>query len=146
LQAKELGANPIAPVKPVISAVIGFVFEIGVLFWLLQQWVIPFQSIKCLLFLLLLTLFKMVGLTIIGFTEIVMTSILTFLGIPVDYSFSVTLLARIVTLWFRLIVSYLPLQWIGKKTITKKITQFNLLNSPLQHQSMYLASACVDGS
>jgi len=83
------------------------------------------QSVPVSTVLIVFTLtgtLQTVGITMFGFTEIVMTSIFSFLGIPVDVSFSVTLLIRVVTLWFRLIVSYIALQLAGIHIITKKTT------------------------
>lgn len=117
---KHLGANPKSLVKPVFFAIASFVFEVAVvsLSFISLGYSVPLD--KVLIVFTLTGTLQTVGLTIFGFTEIVMTSILTFLGIPVDLSFSVTLLTRMVTLWFRLIVSYAALQWAGIRLITKK--------------------------
>ena len=117
---KHLGENPKSLVKPLFFAVTSFIFEVSVLSlsFIALGYSVPIE--KVLIVFTLAGTLQTVGLTMFGFTEIVMTSILTFLGIPVDLSFSVTLLARIVTLWFRLIVSYVALQWTGIRLITKK--------------------------
>jgi len=83
---------------------------------------------KVIVFTLAGTL-QTIGVTIYGFTEIVMTSTFTALGIQVDVSFAVTLLTRVVNLWFRLSVSYLALQWTGITIIqqTRKSKQGNIL-------------------
>jgi len=60
-----------------------------------------------------------VGVTFFGFPEVIMSVSFSALGIPVDLGFSVTLLTRVVNLWFRLIVSYLALQWAGVGIIRK---------------------------
>ena len=117
---KELGANPKALIKPIVYAVVSSAFEISVLFLAFASLGYPVSVDKVLIVYTLTGTLQTVGLTMFGFTEIVMTSILTFLGIPVALSFSVTLLARIVTLWFRLVVSYAALQVAGIKIITKK--------------------------
>jgi uncharacterized protein (TIRG00374 family) len=119
---KDLGANPESLIKPIIYAVVSFVFEITVIF--LSFYALG-QSVPVSTVLIVFTLtgtLQTVGITMFGFTEIVMTSIFSFLGIPVDVSFSVTLLIRVVTLWFRLIVSYIALQLAGIHIITKKTT------------------------
>ena len=119
---KHLVENPKSLVKPLFFAVASFIFEVSVLSlsFIALGYSVPID--KVLIVFTLAGTLQTVGLTMFGFTEIVMTSILTFLGIPVDLSFSVTLLARIVTLWFRLIVSYIALQWTGIRLITKTQT------------------------
>ena len=53
-----------------------------------------------------------------------MTVSFSALLIPASLALSVTLLTRVVNLWFRLIVSYLALQWAGIK-ISDKNRQVN---------------------
>jgi uncharacterized protein (TIRG00374 family) len=49
----------------------------------------------------------------VGFMEIVMTILYTLLGVPIAISAAATLLTRVVTLWFKLIVGYAAVQWVG---------------------------------
>ncbi len=117
---KQLGENPKRFFKAIIYAIVSFIFEISVIF--LSFYALG-QSVPISTVLIVFTLtgtLQTVGITLLGFTEIVMTSIFSFLGVSVVLSFSVTLLSRIVTLWFRLIVSYIALQWTGIRIITKK--------------------------
>jgi uncharacterized protein (TIRG00374 family) len=53
----------------------------------------------------------------VGFMEIVMTNLYILLGVPVNISVAATVLTRIITLWFRLVVGYAVVQWIGIKTL-----------------------------
>jgi uncharacterized protein (TIRG00374 family) len=111
----KLKATPKGLVVPSACAVTSFIFEISVVFLTFMALGYPVPVDKVLIVFTLTGALQTVGVTIFGFTEIVMTSIFTFLGIPVDVSFSVTLLTRVVNLWFRLVVSYLALQWAGIK-------------------------------
>jgi uncharacterized protein (TIRG00374 family) len=113
----QLKAEPRMLVAPIAFAIISFVFEISVIFLTFMALGYPVPVDKVLIVFTLTGALQTVGVTVFGFTEIVMTSIFTFLGIPVDLSFSVTLLTRVVNLWFRLIVSYSALQWVGIKII-----------------------------
>jgi uncharacterized membrane protein YbhN (UPF0104 family) len=54
-----------------------------------------------------------VGVSFVGVTEIIMSSSYTVLGIPPAFSVSATLLTRVITLWFKLVVSYFAFQWAG---------------------------------
>jgi hypothetical protein len=54
-----------------------------------------------------------VGVSFLGFTEIIVSGSYAILGIPAAISVSATLLTRVVTLWFKLVVSYFVFQWAG---------------------------------
>jgi hypothetical protein len=54
------------------------------------------------------------------FTEIINSSSYAILGIPAAISVSATLLARVVTLWFKLVVSYVVFQWAGIELLLGK--------------------------
>lgn len=49
----------------------------------------------------------------VGFMEFVMTTLYTLLGVPFVVSAAATVLTRVVTLWFKIIVGYVAVQWIG---------------------------------
>jgi len=113
----QLKANPKALFQPIIYAVMGFVFEVSVVF---LTFVALGQPVPVDLVLIVFTLtgtLQTVGVTIFGFPELIMT--LTFIALHIDpaVAFSVALLTRVVNLWFRLIVSYIALQWAGIKII-----------------------------
>ena len=114
---QQLRAKPKSLVEPIVCAVTSFVFEISVIFLTFMALGHAVPVDKILIVFTLTGTLQTVGVTIFGFTEIVMASSFTFLGIPLDLSFSVTLLTRVVSLWFRLVVSYFALQWAGIKII-----------------------------
>jgi len=58
------------------------------------------------------------GISFVGFTEVIVSGAYTVLGIPAALSLWVTLLTRVVTLWFKLIVSYVAFQWAGVEILT----------------------------
>ncbi len=49
----------------------------------------------------------------VGFMEFVMTTLYTLLGVPFAVSAAATVLTRVVTLWFKIIMGYAAVQWIG---------------------------------
>jgi uncharacterized protein (TIRG00374 family) len=120
---QQLKTKPRTLIEPIICAVTGFIFEISVIFltFIALGYSVPVD--KVLIVFTLTGTLQTIGITIFGFTEIVMTSSFTFLGIPLDLSFSVALLTRVVNLWFRLIVSYLALQWAGIRIIRQNQIQ-----------------------
>jgi glycosyltransferase 2 family protein len=125
----QLRGKPKALVVPIVCAIVGFVFEISVVFLTFLALGYPVPIDRVLIVFTLAGTLQTVGVTIFGFTEIVMTTAFTALGIQVDVSFAVTLLTRVVNLWFRLIISYLALQWAGIKILnqTRKSQQGNIL-------------------
>ena len=117
---KQLKADPKALVKPIIYAIISFVFEVSVIFLTFLALGYPVPVDKVLIVFTLTGTLQTAGLTFFGFPELIMSISFTALSIPAALSVSITLLARIVSLWFRLIVSYSALQYAGIKTIRKK--------------------------
>lgn len=122
---KQLTEHPKALVKPAVCAVLSFISEVSVIFLTFIALDYPVPVDKVLIVFTLTGTLQTVGLTFFGFPELIMTISFNALLIPVSLALSVTLLTRVVNLWFRLIVSYLALQWAGIKIIrqnqTKKI-------------------------
>jgi uncharacterized protein (TIRG00374 family) len=114
---RQLREEPKALIKPIAYAVVSFVFEVSVVFltFVALGYTVPVGQV--LIVFTLAGAVQTVGFTLFGFTEVVMTSSFAFLGIPVNLGFSVTLLSRAVNLWFRLVISYVALQWAGVKLI-----------------------------
>jgi uncharacterized protein (TIRG00374 family) len=120
LGMEQLKANPKALVKPIIYAVISFIFEVSVIFLTFMALGYPVPVDKVLIVFTLTGTLQTVGVTFFGFPELIMSISFTALGIPAALSVSVTLLTRVVSLWFRLLVSYGAFQWAGIKIIRKK--------------------------
>jgi uncharacterized protein (TIRG00374 family) len=114
---QQLRANPKALVKPIIYSVTSFIFEISVTFITFIALGYPVPVDKVLIVFTLTGTLQTVGVTFFGFPELIMSVSFTALGIPAALSVSVTLLVRVVSLWFRLVVSYAALQWAGIKII-----------------------------
>jgi len=54
----------------------------------------------------------------VGLPEITLTTLFIFVGVPPQTSATVTILMRILTLWFRFILGFAAQQWLGIKAIT----------------------------
>ena len=54
----------------------------------------------------------------VGLPEITLTTLFIFVGVPPQTSATVTILMRILTLWFRFIIGFAAQQWLGIKAIT----------------------------
>jgi uncharacterized protein (TIRG00374 family) len=114
---KQLTANPKTLVKPAFWAVFGFICEVSVvsISFIALGFSVPID--KVLIVFTLTGTLQTVGVTFFGFPELIMTVSFNALLIPASLALSVTLLARVVNLWFRLIVSYSALQWAGIEAI-----------------------------
>ncbi len=58
----------------------------------------------------------------VGLTEIIMTSLYTMLGIDPVISAAATILTRVSTLWFKLLVGYVAVQWVGLKVLMDSLS------------------------
>jgi len=120
---KQLTVHPKALVKPAVCAVLSFISEISVIFLAFIALGYPVPVDKVLIVFTLTGTLQTVGVTFFGFPELIMTISFSALLIPTELAFSVTLLIRVVNLWFRLIVSYFALQWAGIKIIRQNQTK-----------------------
>ena len=119
---KQLKAKPTSLVQAFIYAIIGFIFEVSVVF---LSFIALGQPVPVDVVLIVFTLtgtLQTVGVTLFGFPELIMTMTFTALFIDPAIAVSVALLTRIVNLWFRLAISYIALQWAGIKIIKQNKT------------------------
>ena len=119
---EQLKANPASLVQAFIYAIIGFIFEVSVVF---LSFIALGQPVPVDVVLIVFTLtgtLQTVGVTLFGFPELIMTMTFTALYIDPAIAVSVALLTRIVNLWFRLAISYVALQWAGIKIIKQNKT------------------------
>lgn len=114
---KQLSQDPKALIKAAVFAVLSFVFEVSVIFLTFMALGYSVPVDKVLIVFTLTGTLQTVGITFFGFPELIMTVSFSALLIPASLALSVTLLTRVVNLWFRLIASYLALQWAGIKIL-----------------------------
>ena len=107
---RVLGSNPKSLVRPVIFAFIAWAFDVSIVFLVFASLGYPVPVDKVLIVYAITGSLQTVGVSIVGFTEIIVTSSYTVLGIPIAISISVTILTRIITLWFKMITSYIAFQ------------------------------------
>ena len=115
----QLISKPKTLVQPIVFAVLSFICEVSVIFLTFAALGFPVPVDKVLIVFTLTGTLQTVGITFFGFPELIMTVSFSALLIPASLALSVTLLARVVNLWFRLIVSYFALQWAGIKIIRR---------------------------
>lgn len=110
---RTLIANPIALARPISYSLLAWVFDISITFLTFASLGYPVPVDKVLIVYALTGSLQAMGVSFLGFTEIVVGGSYTILGIPAAISVSATLLVRVVTLWFKLVVSYFVFQWAG---------------------------------
>jgi uncharacterized protein (TIRG00374 family) len=117
---RTLGGNLRALIRPVMFAVIGWGFELSVTFLAFASIGYSVPVDKVLIVYALTGSLQVIGVAFVGFTEIIMSGSYTVLGIPAAVGLYATLLSRIVTLWFKLVVAYVAFQWAGVKILLDK--------------------------
>lgn len=114
---RTLTADPVALVRPIAFSLLAWNFDVLVIFLTFASLGYPVPVDKVFIVYALTGSLQAMGVAVVGFTELVMSSSYTVLGIPPAVSLSVTLLTRVVTLWFKLIVAYVAFQWTGVETL-----------------------------
>lgn len=114
---EQLKANPKALIEPIFFVVAGFALEVAVVFLVFISLGQPVPIDVVLVVFTLSGILQTIGVAIFGFPELIMTITYKSLGVDLAVAFSVALLTRVVSLWFRLVVSYAALQWAGIKII-----------------------------
>ena len=110
-----------ALLRPVAFYLVSVAFDVSIVFFVFASLGYPIPVDRVLIVYALTGTLASVGVSFVGLTEIIMTTAYQVLSIPLAVSFSVTLLTRIVTLWFKLVAGYVTFQWasisimIGKR-------------------------------
>ncbi len=116
----QLKAKPKGLLAPAFYQVIGWLFDISVVFLAFAALGYSVSIDKVLIVYTITGALQAVGIGILGINEIIMSESFWLLGIPLEISLAATLLTRAVSLWFRLIISYAALQWTGLKLVKNK--------------------------
>jgi len=110
---RTLSAKPKALARPISFSLLAWGFDISITFLTFASLGYPVPVDKVLIVYALTGSLQAFGVSFLGFTEIIVSSSYAILGIPAAISVSATLLTRVVTLWFKLVVSYFVFQWAG---------------------------------
>ena len=103
---QTLGANPKALAQPIIFSVLAWGFDVSVVFLVFVSMGYPVPVDKVLIVYAITGSLQTSGVSLVGFTEIIMSSIYVVLGIPAAVSLTATLLTRLAAFWFKLLVAY----------------------------------------
>jgi len=110
---RTLGSNRRALIRPISLSLLAWGFDISITFLTFYSLGYAAPLDKVLIVYALTGSLQAVGVSFIGFTEVIVSGSYTVLGIPAAISVWATLLTRVVTLWFKLIMSYFVFQWAG---------------------------------
>jgi uncharacterized protein (TIRG00374 family) len=122
----QLQSKPKELTRPIIYSTLSFIFEVSVFFITFAALGQPLRVDAIFIVFTLTGALQTVGVSFFGFPEIVMAFTLQALSISPEIAVSVALLTRVVSLWFRLIVSYGALQLAGLKIIRKNNHKKNI--------------------
>jgi len=128
---RVLSSKPKALIQPVSLSLLAWGFDISITFLTFTALGYHAPVDKVLIVYALTGSLQAVGVSFLGFTEIIVSSSYAILGIPVAIAVSATLLTRIVTLWFKMIMSYVVFQWAGIGLLQGKRTKTSLPNTPV---------------
>lgn len=119
----HLRAKPKTLALPLLYSAASFACEVSVFFLAFAALGQPIRIDAIFIVFTLTGVLQTVGVAFFGFPEVVMAFTLQALSISPEVAIAVALLTRIVTLWFRLCVSYVALQWSGLKIIRQNREQ-----------------------
>jgi len=132
-----LGRNPRNLIRPMFFSIASWFLSVLLSF-------LVFVSLGHPVSFVLLTIVSSISVSIqnipigvpgeVGLVEIVMTSLYGLLGVPVGISAAATVLIRVLTVWFRLLLGLVAVQWIGVKALTSQTKKLHLLNTVSQAQ------------
>lgn len=116
-----LGRNPRSLVRPVFFSIVAWFLSVLLSF-------LVFVSLDHPVSFVLITIVYSISNAIqnipigvpgeVGLVEIVMTSLYGLLGVPLGISAAATVLIRVLWVWFRLLLGFVAVQWIGIKALT----------------------------
>jgi uncharacterized protein (TIRG00374 family) len=115
-----LRADKKALLRPIAFYTLSVIFDISIVFLVFTALGYPVPVDKVLIVYALTGSLASIGVSFVGVTEIIMTTAYQVLLIPLAVSFSVTLLTRVVTLWFKLIMGYIAFQWASVGILLRK--------------------------
>lgn len=114
---RNLTANPKALVRPVFFALLSWAFDVITVFLVFVSIGYPITPDKVLIVYSLAGALQSMGVSFIGVTEVIVSTLYTILSVPLPVSLTATLLSRFVTFWFRLLISYGAFQYVGLKVL-----------------------------
>jgi uncharacterized protein (TIRG00374 family) len=117
---ETLGKNPTSLVRPVMFSLIAWLLSVLVSFFVFIALRHPVSLTIVVIVYSISSALQSVPLGIpaeVGLMEIVMTTLYSLFGVPIGISAAATVLIRVLTVWLRMLVGFLAVQWIGIRTV-----------------------------
>ncbi len=116
-----LKEQPKSLVTPFVFSVVAFLFDLLISFLVFMSLDFPVSLSLVLVVSTIVGAIQTIPLGIpgeIGLTEVVMTSLYVGFGIPAPVSAASTVLTRVLTVWIRILIGYIAVQWMGITVLT----------------------------
>jgi len=114
---QTLTARPKALIKPALFSILSWAFDVSTIFLVFMAIGYPVSAAKVLIVYALTGSLQSMGVSFIGVTEVIISTLYDILSIPLSVSLTATLLTRFITFWFRLLVGYGAFQYVGLKLL-----------------------------
>lgn len=123
---QTLTAKPKALIRPALLSILSWAFDVSAIFLVFAAIGYPVSADKVLIVYGLTGGLQSMGISFIGVTEVIISTLYTILSIPLAVSLTATLLSRFVTFWFKLIIAYGAFQYVGLKLLlNRSMTKLN---------------------
>ena len=120
-----LKEHPRGIIVPIIFSTLAWLSDLLISLFVFYALHFPISIVSLIVVYSISVAIPMIPISIsgVGPTEIIMTALYTLFGIPAAISASATLLTRIVTVWFKLIVGYFAIHWVGVDILSRRLTE-----------------------
>ena len=131
---RTLKSNPRFLIKPVIFAVVAWMFNMVV--YLMIFYALGFTSISMIdlatVYCIVTTVETLTAGFPVGAVEVTMVSLFSVYGVPIAVAGAATTLTRLLTFWCQIIVGYPLVEWMGVESLLKgKLQKSVALQAPL---------------
>jgi uncharacterized protein (TIRG00374 family) len=114
---QTLTAKPKALIKPVLLSILSWTFDVSAVFLVFISIGYSVTPDKVLIVYALTGGLQAMGISFIGVTEVITSTLYTILSIPLAVSLAATLLSRFITFWFRLLIAYGAFQYVSLRLL-----------------------------
>jgi len=117
-----LAERPKNLLAPILFSAVAFILDLSIPFFVLFSLGFPVSLSVVLIVYTIVGAIQTIPVGIpgeVGVTDVAMTSLYSLLGIPAGTSGAATVLTRILTVWLRIFVGYVALQWMGIATLER---------------------------
>ena len=117
---EALGRNPRSLVQPVVFSVLAWLLSVLMSFLVFVSLGYTVSLSVLVVVYSLICAIQNVPIGVlagVGPVDIIMSSLYSLLGVPLDVSASATVLIRLITVWFRILVGFVATQWFGIKVL-----------------------------